>query len=145
MVSPLPVVPTVDCEDPTCSGNGICQHDQCYCYPGYTGNTCNKRVPPDTAQPQPTAPSNGGSVTDNMMVTTVDPGSVTPEWGKVGCSSMDCSLHGVFDPSRAICMCDYGWTGRACEQGTTITGYTNTLCTVHHLNLLDTVQQHISV
>ena len=120
MSSPLPVMPTVDCTDPSCSGNGICQRAQCYCYPGYTGDTCNKRVPSDPL-PMATTPMSH-LATDGTLATTVDPaGSVTPEWGKIPGCSMDCSLHGVFDPSRAICMCDIGWTGRACEQGTTKT------------------------
>ncbi|GBG27606.1 Rho GTPase activating protein, putative [Hondaea fermentalgiana] len=124
----------------SCSGRGRCSdNDQCICYQGFRGNSCEQRVCPfgrawattpngdingdgdryDAAVYQP-----GTAFTSRAHVLTVENmgGSweYWPSWGsdEEGHFDMECSNAGLCDRELGQCTCFEGFEGSACDRST---------------------------
>uniref|UniRef100_A0A7E4W009 Teneurin-m n=1 Tax=Panagrellus redivivus TaxID=6233 RepID=A0A7E4W009_PANRE len=124
-----------DCDDPTCSNNGICQNATCYCGVGWYGKHCEQRIstacsPLDVYHD---APINQADFYKQDPFTTSQPVAVKSQPTnfkvqndlpifnepvapvKKTFDQSRCNNRGEFDSSTSKCNCFDGWTGSTCE------------------------------
>lgn len=101
-----------------CGGNGECSlikknngvlKSECFCQPGFTGETCSRKLCPSTSSGE----CNGLGKCDNGKCQCLE--SYTGNVCNIRECNIDCSGHGTCSLQTQSCKCNKGWFGKNCE------------------------------